>query len=245
MLSLTACGSAASSSAVAPSGADTAKSYRVGIIQLAEHEALDAACKGFQEALSAKGIEVTFDLQNAQGEQSNCATIANKFVNDKVDLILAIATPSAQAAAQATTTIPVLVTAVTDPAAAGIVDSNEKPGRNVSGTSDLNPIEQQVALTLKIVPDAKKIGIMYCSSEDNSVLQAGLAKTAFEAAGCEVEVMTAADSNEIQSVTSTLCSKVDAIYIPTDNTFAAAMPTVAMVAGPAKIPVICGVGNMV
>lgn len=241
----TACAGAPASSTSGPAPvADGTKKFKVGVIQLVEHDALDAACKGFTETLAASGIQVEFDIQNAQGEQSNCATIATKFVNDKVDLILAIATQSAQAAAQATKDIPVLVTAVTDPAASGIVQSNEKPGVNVSGTSDMNPIDQQVSLTQKLVPDAKTVGIMYCSSEDNSILQAETAKAAYEKAGFQVEVMTAADSNEVQSVVTTLCGKADVLYIPTDNLFAASMPTVAMVTGPAKKPVICGEGNM-
>ena len=249
---MVACGSTATAGSAAPSGstaaADTKTSYKIGIIQLVQHDALDQACKGFQDALTeaakAKGVTVEFDVQNASGEQSTCATIATKFVNDKVDLILAIATPAAQAAAQASSTIPVLVTAVTDPESAGLVASNAAPGGNVSGTSDMNPVEKQAALLQTLVPNAKKVGIMYCSAEDNSVLQAELAKAAFEKLGMEVEIATAADSNEIQAVTTKLCGTVDAIYIPTDNTFASAMPTVTAVTNPAKMPVICGEESM-
>lgn len=229
----------------APAAGDGEKTFKVGIIQLSEHPALDAASKGFQETLEKSGLKVSIEVQNAQGEQANCATIATKFVNDKVDLILAIATAAAQSAAQATKEIPILVTAVTDPAANGILKDNAMPGCNVSGTSDMNPIAQQVSLTQQLVPDAKTVGILYCSSEDNSILQAKLAQEAYEQAGFKVEVMTVADSNEIQSVTSTMCGKADVLYIPTDNLFASAMSTVSMVAGTAKKPVICGEGNMV
>ncbi len=144
--------------------------YRVGIIQLTEHAALDAAREGFVAALEASGLDIEIETQNAQGEQTVCATIATKFVNDEVDLILAIATPAAQAAAQATRDIPILVTAVTDPAASGLVASNDAPGGNVSGTSDMNPVEEQARLLTQLVPDAKTVGIMYHSSEDNSIL---------------------------------------------------------------------------
>ena len=254
LLSLAGCGAAAASTPAA-SAADASasapaadKEFKIGIIQLVQHDALDQACQGFQDALTEAGKEggytFTYDVQNASGEQSNCATIATKFVNDGVDLILAIATPAAQAAAQATTEIPILVTAVTDPESASLVGSNDNPGCNVSGTSDMNPVDKQAELLTKLVPEAKTVGIMYCSAEDNSILQADLAQKAFEALGLKVEVATASASNEIQSVTTSLCEKVDAIYIPTDNTFASSMSTVAMVANQYKIPVVCGEESM-
>lgn len=245
-----AASSAAASSAVstaqaATEGKDPAE-CKIGVIQLTEHVALDAACQGFIDGMVAAGFkEENITVQNAQGEQPNCVTIANTFVNNGVDLILAIATPAAQAAAQATTEIPILVTAVTDPESAGLVASNEAPGGNVSGTSDMNPIDEQVALLQKLCPDAKTVGILYCSSEDNSKLQADLAQTTMEAAGLKVEVFTATDTNDVQAVTQAAVSKVDAIYIPTDNLFASAMDTVALITNPAKIPVICGESNMV
>ena len=158
---------------------------------------------------------------------------------------MATATPAAQAAAQATKDIPILVTAVTDPASAGLVASNEAPGGNVSGTSDMNPVAEQVDLLIKLVPQAKTVGIMYCSSEDNSILQAGMAQEALEAKGLQVETFTVADSNEVQAVTQTAVGKVDALYIPTDNLLADTMATVSMVATPAGVPVICGESNMV
>ncbi|MDD3430037.1 MAG: ABC transporter substrate-binding protein [Oscillospiraceae bacterium] len=240
-----AAGSAVTSEAAAETGKDVA-SIKIGVIQLVEHDALDAACNGFVDGLVAAGFSKdNIDVQNAQGEQANCVTIANKFVNDKVDLILAIATPAAQAAAQATTTIPILVTAVTDPASAGLVASNEVPGGNVSGTSDMNPVTEQIALLQKLVPDAKTVGVMYCSSEDNSILQAEMAVAAIEALGLEAKTYTAADSNEVQAVTQSTVGKVDALYIPTDNLFASTMDTVALITEPNKIPVICGESGMV
>jgi|GEM_PF-34997 len=152
---------------------------------------------------------------------------------------------AAQAAAQATTEIPILATAVTDFVSAGLVNSDEVPGGNVSGTSDMNPIEEQADLLVKLVPEAKTVGILYCSAEDNSILQAGLAKAAFEARGLTVNEYTAADVNEIQPVTTKAVGEVDALYVPTDNLFAENMPTAALVAENAKIPVICGESGMV
>lgn len=247
---LTACGGAGSSSSSAPAGGASVggtdgKTYKIGIVQLVQHNALDAACQGFQDKLKASGLNVEFDLQNASGDQATCATIANKFVNDKKDLILAIATPAAQAAAQATKDIPILLTAVTDPAASKLVASNEKPGGNVSGTSDMNQyMQKQLELVTTLAPEAKTVGILYCSAEDNSIIQAQEAQKILEGMGLTVKVYTAADTNEIQAVTQKACGEVDAIYIPTDNTFASAMPTVSMVTTPAKIPVVCGEENM-
>lgn len=224
-------------------GAD--KEFRVGIIQLTEHAALDAARQGFEDALNASGLNVTIETQNAQGEQTICATIATKFVNDKVDLILAIATPAAQAAAQATKDIPILVTAVTDPASSGLVESNDAPGGNVSGTSDMNPVKDQANLLVQLVPEAKTVGIMYHSSEDNSVLQAEMAQEALEALGLTVEIFTCADGTEVQAVAQSAASQVDALYIPTDNLMADTIATISMVCTPAGVPIICGESNMV
>lgn len=265
-LGLVACGSTGSSSA-APADSQTpadapasdsapdasaagdaadAANFRIGIIQLAEHPALDAAREGFVDALVEAGFSKdNIEVQNAQGEIPNCATIATKFVNDKMDLILAIATPAAQAVAQATTDIPILATAVTDFVEAGLVESNEAPGGNVSGTSDMNPIEEQADLLVKLVPDAATVGILYCSAEDNSILQARLARAAFEARDLTVTEYQVADVNEIQPVTTKAVGEVDALYVPTDNLFAENMPTAALVAEQAKIPVICGESGMV
>lgn len=257
-LGLAACGGTTPSSAVASSGAAESVSAsaaaagkdpaecRIGIMQLSEHEALDSAREGFIDALVEAGFsEDNIEVQNAQGEIPNCATIATKFVNDDVDLILAIATPAAQAAAQATTEIPILATAVTDFVSAGLVESDEVPGGNVSGTSDMNPIDEQADLLVKLVSDAQTVGILYCSAEDNSTLQAELARAAFEERGLTVNEYTVADVNEIQPVTTKAVGEVDAIYVPTDNLFAENMPTAALVTEGAGIPVICGESGMV
>ena len=223
----------------------SSKTLRVGVIQLTQHAALDAACEGFVEGLNASGLNVEIDVQNAQGEQAICATIATKFVNDGVDLIMAIATPAAQSAAQATNSIPILFTAVTDPVSAGLVASTEVPGGNVSGTSDMNPVAEQVDLLLKLAPDAKTVGIMYSSSEDNSIVQAKMARAALEAKGLSAIDLTVPSSNEVQAVTQSAIGKVDALYLPTDNLMADTIATISMIAVPAGIPIICGESNMV
>lgn len=233
----------------ASTGEAEGANYKVGVIQLVEHSALDAAYQGFVDGLKELGYEdgknLTLDYQNAQGDQSNCQTIATKLVNDQNDLILAIATPAAQAVANTTKDIPILVTAVTDPADSKLVASNEVPGGNVSGTSDLTPVKEQINLIPKIVPSAKTVGLVYCSSEANSKFQIELAKAEAEALGLQVVEATVSNSNEIQQVVQSLVGKVEAIYIPTDNMLAAGMSTVVGVTNPAKIPVICGEEGMV
>lgn len=220
--------------------------YKIGICQQLEHQALDSATEGFQDALKEKlGEEnVEFDYQNAQGEQTNCASIATKFVNSDVDLIMANATTALQACSAATADIPIVGTSVTDYVAAGVVESNDAPGRNVTGTSDLAPVDKQIELMLELVPDAKKAGILYCSSEANSVFQADLAEEALKEANVEVERYTVADSNDIQQVVTKMTETCDVIYIPTDNTIANNMEGVKNITVPAKIPVICGEENM-
>lgn len=222
---------------------------QIGIVQYVEHAALDAAREGFVAALADNGYvdgeNIKLDVQNAQADQSNLKTISQRFVNNGEDLILAIATPAAQAVASETTTIPILGTAITDYTAAKLVDSDEAPGGNVTGTTDMNPIKEQIDLLMELVPDAKTVGILYNSSEDNSVLQAELAKAACEDLGLDVVEGTVTSSNEVQQVTQSVAGKVDAIYIPTDNTFASAMPTVSQVTTEAKVPTICGESNMV
>jgi putative ABC transport system substrate-binding protein len=262
--SLTACGTSSTEESTAntedttqEAAADTAttdttatdKVYKIGVCQLVQHDALDAAYNGFVDGLKEAGFEegknLEIDYQNAQGEQANCTTIASKLVNDQDDLILAIATPAAQACANATTDIPIVVTAVTDPAESGLVASNEAPEGNVTGTSDLNPITDQIDLLMKLVPDAKKIAVLYNSSESNSKIQADMAKEAGEAIGLEVIDATVSSSNDIQQVVQSMIGKVDAIYAPTDNMIAAGMATVAMVANENNLPVICGESGMV
>lgn len=229
--------------------ADGNAKLKVGVIQLVEHPALDAAYNGFVDGLAEAGYKdgenIVIDYQNAQGEQANCVTIANKLVNDKDDVILAIATPAAQAVAQLTDEIPILITAVTDPETAKLVETNERPGRNVTGTSDLTPVAAQIDLLKKILPDAKTVGLMFCSSEQNSIFQIQLAKEACTRVGLKYQEGSVSNSNEIQQVTQSLVGKVDAIYIPTDNMLAAGMPLVAQVANEAKIPTIVGEDGMV
>lgn len=219
--------------------------YNIGVIQLTEHVALDSANKGFCDGLKEEGIEADIDQQNAQGDQSACDTIASKFVNDNKDLVLAIATPAAQAIAGKTEDIPICITAVTDAEEAGLVDSNEKPGTNVTGTSDLTPVKEQISLLKQLIPECKTVGILYNSAEDNSLFQAEIAKKEIEAEGMTSKTYTVSNSNEIQTVVESMVGKVDAIYIPTDNMIAAGMSTVSMVATENKIPCIVGEAGMV
>lgn len=225
--------------------AASGETYKIGVLQLVQHAALDAANEGFFAALDEAGVKYEADQQNASGEQSNCQTIAEKLVNDGDDLILAIATPAAQAVAGVTSDIPVILTAVTDPAESGLVEDNNVPGGNVTGTSDLTPVKEQIDLLQKLVPDAKTVGILFCSAESNSEIQAQLAREALDAAGIAHEDYTVSSSNEIQTVVESMIGKVDAIYAPTDNMIAAGMATVAMVANDNGIPTICGEAGMV
>lgn len=237
---LTGCGSSPASG-----GTTQDADYKIGIIQLTEHAALDASNQGFVDAVNASGLKVSIDQQNAQGDQSACQTIATKLVSDKDDLILAIATPAAQAVAGATKEIPIIGTAITDFAEAGLVNDNSAPGTNVTGTSDLTPVKDQIDLLVKLLPEAKKVGILYCSAEDNSRIQVELAKEACDAIGLTYKEYTVSNSNEIQTVVESMVGEVDVIYAPTDNTIANGMTTVAMVATDKKLPVICGEAGMV
>ena len=205
----------------------SSETYQIGVLQLVQHDALDEANAGFVEALDAY-----------------CTTIAQKFVNDGKDLIFAIATPAAQACAAETEEIPIVLTGVTDPAGSGLVDSNEQPGGNVTGSSDLTPVADQIKLLKQILPDAKNVGILYCSAESNSAIQAELAHEACEAEGLTAEDYTVANSNDIETVVRSMVGKVDVIYAPTDNVIAAGMPTVAMIANENKLPTIVGEKGM-
>ena len=223
--------------------------YQIGVIQLVEHDALDAAYKGFVDGLAEAGYvdgeNIAIDFQNAQGDQSNIQTIANRFVNNEVDMILAIATPAAQAVASATTDIPILVTAVTDLVSARLVESNEAPGTNVTGTSDMNPVADQIQLIKTLFPDAKTVGVIYNSSEVNSQIQAEMAKEAIEALGMKYEEGTVTGVNDIAQVAESLVKKVDAIYAPTDNTVASAIPNLIGITEAVGVPVIAGESGMV
>lgn len=219
--------------------------YKIGVLQYVQHAALDAANEGFFAALDDAGIAYEADQQNAAGEAASCDTIADTLVNNGSDLILAIATPAAQAVAGKTSDIPVILTAVTDPAESGLVEDNNAPGGNVTGTSDLTPVKEQMDLLKEILPDTKTVGILYCSAEANSVLQADMAKEALDKLGIAYEDYTVSSSNEIQTVVESAVGKVDALYAPTDNMIAAGMATVAMIANENGLPIICGEEGMV
>ena len=247
-VSLTGCGSSASSdsASTASSGSDSDASYTVGILQYVQHDALDAATQGFEDELTDElGDAVTFDEQNASGETANCSTIANQFVTEGVDLILANATPSLQAATAATSDIPILGTSVTDYGTAlNIDDFDGTVGGNVSGTSDLAPLDEQAKLFTELLPDAKNIGILYCSSEANSVYQAEQITSYLEDEGYTVTSYTFSDSNDLQSVCTTACQDSDALYIPTDNTAASNTELINNVATEAGVPIIAGEENI-
>lgn len=237
---LAACGNEPST----PSNPDE-KVFQIGIVQLAEHPALDEATRGFKEFLTEKlGDKVQFNVQNAQGEQTNCTTIVNQFVSSKVDLIMANATNAVKAAREATSDIPVVGTSVTDYVFSGLVASNEAPGANVTGASDMNPVNVQVQLMKTLCPEIKTVGIVINSGEENSAIQAEEAKTAFEAEGFAVKIYSVADTNEIQTVVTAACNEVDAFYEPTDNLIAANVPTMSNITTAAGKPVICGEGGM-
>ena len=246
-LALTACGSSSTNTTTDDKSAESTDdtTYKIGVLQLTQHAALDKANEGFIAALDESGIKYEVDQQNASGEQSACQTIAEKLVNDGNDLIYAIATPAAQAVAGVTSEIPIVLSAVTDPAESGLVASNDAPGGNVTGTSDLTPVKEQIELLKQILPDAKTVGILFCSSESNSEIQATMAREACEANGLEHIDFTVSSSNEIQTVVESMVGKVDVIYAPTDNTIAAGMPTVSMIATDNGLPIICGEQGMV
>lgn len=221
----------------------------IGVIQYVEHVALDAAREGFIAALAdngyVEGKNITIDVQNAQADQSNLSTISDRFVSNKVDLVLAIATPAAQSIAGKTKEIPILGTAITDYVAAKLIDSNEVPGGNISGTTDMNPIKEQIDLLVKLVPDAKTVGVIYTSSEDNSIVQAKIAKEVIEALGLTYTEVTITNSNDVQQATQAIVEKCDALYLPTDNILASSMPIIHGVTIESKTPVICGESGMV
>lgn len=216
----------------------------VGVLQLVEHGSLNAAYEGFKEGLAEAGYtedeNLTIEYQNAQNSQDNLKSMSERLVNASPDLLLGIATPAAVSLANETTDTPIVVTAVTDLVGAKLADSNEEPGRNITGTSDMVPIEQQINLLLSIVPDAKTIGIMYNAGEANSKIQADLAEEALKAAGVDVKVLTANTTNDVQQVTTSLAKDVDGIYVPTDNTFASAAAIVGEVAKETKTPIVAG-----
>ena len=249
---LTACGgsassaaassAAASSTAASGSAAAAGESYTVGICQLVEHAALDAATQGFEDALTAEfGENVTFDFQNAQNDSATCATIANGFVSAGVDLIMANATPALQAAQAATNQIPILGTSVTEYGVAlGLSDFTGVVGGNVSGTSDLAPLDQQAEMITEWLPEVQKVGLLYCSAEANSQYQVDEVQKALEGKGVTATQYAFSDSNDLASVCQKAADENDAVYVPTDNTCAANTGIIDGVCRPAKKPVFAG-----
>ena len=214
----------------------------VGVLQVVQHPSLDKAYKGFKKGLKEEGYvegkNLKIDYQNAQNNQDNLKSMSEKLVNEKSDLLLGIATPAAQSLANASQDIPIVVTAVTDLKAAKLVKSDAKPGKNVTGTTDMVSIERQIKLLLSIVPKAKTIGIMYNAGESNSKIQADLATAVLKRAGVKVLIKTANSTNDVQQVTETLASKVDGIFVPTDNTFDSAADVVGKVVKEKKVPLV-------
>jgi len=249
---LTACGGSSASSAAASSAAPASSAaasaaadgqkFTIGICQLVQHAALDAATQGFEDALTASfGENVTFDFQNAQGDSATCATITNGFVSSGVDLIMANATPALQAAQSATNSIPVLGTSVTEYGVAlGLTDFDGTVGGNISGTSDLAPLDQQAEMIVEWMPEAKKVGLLYCSAEANSQYQVDEVQKYLEEKGVTATQYAFSDSNDLSSVCQKAADENDALYLPTDNTVAANTGIVDGICRPAKKPVFAG-----
>ena len=244
---LVACGTATTTTE-APASEETAGdagAYHIGVVQLVQHVALDAATQGFQDKLTelieADGGSVEFDVQNASGDSATCSTIVNGFVSSKVDLIMANATPALQAAQAGTADIPILGTSVTDYATAlDIKNWDGTTGTNISGTSDLAPLEDQALMLKEIFPDAEKVGLLYCTAEPNSVYQIEVIEPLFEGLGYECERFSFTDSNDVASVTTKAADECDVVYIPTDNTAASCTEAIANVLIPAGVPAVCG-----
>ena len=230
-------------------GKEEDNKVKIGILQQLEHVALDNAREGFVKALEDNGYvdgeNLVLDIQNAQSDQSNLSTMSDRLVNEKNDIILAIATGAAQSVAGKTKDIPILITAVTDPVDAGLAESMEKPNTNISGTSDASPIKEQIELMLRLKPDTKVVGLMYTSSEDNSVLQINQVKAILDDMNLEYVEQTVTNSNDVQQAAQSIVKKCDAIYIPTDNVLASSMAIVGSEAVREKVPVICGESGMV
>lgn len=228
---------------------DDSQTYKIGVMQLMDHEALNLAQEGFIAALADNGFvngqNITLLLENGQGDTNNLNTIADKFVSENVDLAFCIATPSTEVMAGKTTTIPIVATAVTSFEKAGLVASDAAPGGNITGTSDLNPVSDQLDLMLRLFPDVKTVGFVYTSSEDNSILQCQIAKEYLETKNIKTVERTITNTNDIQQAVQAIVSECDALYIPTDNNMASSMPTVTNITQPAGIPTICGESNMV
>ncbi|NRS47551.1 ABC transporter substrate-binding protein [Brevibacillus sp. HB2.2] len=259
LLSVTACGQQSTTPANNPTPAPATttasapstetKQLTIGIAQFVEHPALDAAREGFISQLAKNGYEkdkqVKIDVQSAQASMDTAIQIAQKFEADKVDLVLAIATPTAQAAAQTSKEIPILFTAVTDPVEAGLVAAMDKPGANVTGTSDMNPVEEQLKLIKEMKADAKSVGIIYSSGEVNSKVQVDAAKAVAGKLGLEIKEAAITSATEVKQAAESMVGKVDAFYVPTDNMVVSSIAAVIGVAEAQKIPVIAGEENSV
>lgn len=239
-LALSACSNGGGDAASTDGAAAGGDSFKIGVIQLVQHPALDAATEGFQQAFADAGIDAEFDVQVANGEQSTAATIAAGFAGDSdIDLVLAVATPAAQSAATAITNVPVLFTAVTDPVAADLVASDEEPGGNVTGTSDLNPVADQIELITQLDPSVESVGVVYSSGEVNSQVQVDLAQEKADELGLELKTATVTNVGEVPTALDSL-GDVDSIYVPTDNTVVSGIDTVLTYAADHKVPVVSG-----
>ena len=225
------------------------KEVKVGVLQLLSHPALDQIYKGLEDGLKKEGYEVgknlKIDLQNAQGDQSNLASMGQKLVTDNNDILVGITTPATLSLSNATKDKPIIMGGITYPVEAGLIKTEDKPGNNITGVSDRTPIKQQLEIMKKVLPNMKKVGILYTASEDNSVKQAQEAEKLAKELGLEVKVSTVANTNDIQQVTESLASQTDAIFVPIDNTIASAMATVVKVTDAKKSPVFPSADTMV
>ena len=225
------------------------KEVKVGVLQLLSHPALDQIYKGLEDGLKKEGYEVgknlKIDLQNAQGDQSNLASMGQKLVTDNNDILVGITTPATLSLSNATKDKPIIMGGITYPVEAGLIKTEDKPGNNITGVSDRTPIKQQLEIMKKVLPNMKKVGILYTANEDNAVKQAQEAEKLAKELGLEVKVSTVANTNDIQQVTESLASQTDAIFIPIDNTIASAMATVVKVTDAKKIPVFPSADTMV
>ena len=225
------------------------KEVKVGVLQLLSHPALNQIYKGLEDGLKKEGYEVgknlKIDLQNAQGDQSNLASMGQKLVTDNNDILVGITTPATLSLSNATKDKPIIMGGITYPVEAGLIKTEDKPGNNITGVSDRTPIKQQLEIMKKVLPKMKKVGILYTASEDNSVKQAQEAEKLAKELGLEVKVSTVANTNDIQQVTESLASETDAIFVPIDNTIASAMATVVKVTDAKKIPVFPSADTMV
>ena len=244
VISLFACGNKQASTANQSTNTEE-KVFKIGTLQLVQHAALDASYNGFVDYLNEKGIKFTMDFQNASGEQSACETIAEKFANDNLDLCYAIATPAAQSVVAHLESTPIVASAVTDPAASGLCKSNDNPRGMLTAASDLTPVAAQFDLLVELLPNAKNVGILYCSAEQNSKIQSDMAIAAASERGLNATEYTVVNSNDIQTVVESMVGKVDVVYVPTDNVISAGFDTVVTICNENKLPTIVGEEGMV